>query len=127
MRTITVLTVLVMVVASFVVATEIILIFFVGLFLAVSPEKYRDGVVQLIPKAKRDRASEVLDSTSETLWRWLIGRFGSMLATGVGAFLLLLSLCSSDSSERQSHHRCLLLRKRSCRWCTSRTVWKRIE
>lgn len=69
-----------------------LLIFFVGLFLAVSPGSYRDGIVSLVPKPKRKRFAEVLDSTSETLWRWLIGRFGSMLATGLGAFLLLLAL-----------------------------------
>lgn len=69
-----------------------LLIFFVGLFLSVSPTTYRDGMVRLVPKPKRKRATEVLDSTSNTLWRWLIGRFGSMLATGVGAFLLLLAL-----------------------------------
>ncbi|MCS7470562.1 AI-2E family transporter [Stieleria sp. ICT_E10.1] len=69
-----------------------LLIFFVGLFLAVSPGSYRDGIVCLVPKPKRKRIAEVLDSTSETLWRWLIGRFGSMLATGLGAFLLLLVL-----------------------------------
>lgn len=69
-----------------------LLIFFVGLFLAVSPNTYRDGIVSLVLKPNRDRVSEVLDSTSNTLWRWLIGRFGSMLATGVGAFLLLLVL-----------------------------------
>ncbi len=69
-----------------------LLIFFVGLFLAVSPGSYRDGIVSLVPKPKRSRFAEVLDATSETLWRWLIGRFGSMLATGFGAFLLLLVL-----------------------------------
>ncbi len=69
-----------------------LLIFFVGLFLAVSPGSYRDGIVCLVPAPKRKRIAEVLDSTSETLWRWLIGRFGSMLATGMGAFLLLLVL-----------------------------------
>ncbi|QDV40479.1 hypothetical protein Enr13x_02850 [Stieleria neptunia] len=69
-----------------------LLIFFVGLFLAISPGGYRDGVVHLVPESKRTRVAEVLDTTSETLWRWLIGRFGSMLVTGVGAFLLLLVL-----------------------------------
>nr|WP_161501474.1 AI-2E family transporter [Rhodopirellula sp. SM50] len=69
-----------------------LLIFFVGLFLAVSPGSYRDGIVSLVAKPKRKRIAEVLNSTGETLWRWLIGRFGSMLATGLGAFLLLLVL-----------------------------------
>ena len=66
-----------------------LLIFFVGLFLAVSPKTYRDGIVKLVPIAKRDRATEVLGEVIDTLWRWLIGRFGSMLVTGVGAFIVL--------------------------------------
>ncbi len=65
------------------------LIFFVGLFLALSPGTYRDGVVKLVPPEKRERATEVLNEIGETLWRWLLGRFGSMLATGLGAALLL--------------------------------------
>ncbi|TWU02599.1 AI-2E family transporter [Stieleria varia] len=69
-----------------------VLIFFVGLFLAISPSTYRDGLVCLVPKPRRPRITEVLDRTGVTLWRWLIGRFGSMLATGGGAFLLLLAL-----------------------------------
>lgn len=69
-----------------------LLIFFVGLFLAVSPSTYRDGLVQLVPLPKRARVKQVLNAVGETLWRWLLGRFGSMLATGLGAFLLLLAL-----------------------------------
>jgi predicted PurR-regulated permease PerM len=73
-------------------AVNSVLIFFVGLFLAISPNSYRDGVVRLVPPSRRERITEVLDSSADTLWRWLIGRFGSMLATGGGAFLLLLAL-----------------------------------
>ena len=67
-----------------------LLIFFVGLFIAMSPESYRDGAVSLVSPARRPRATQVLDAIGESLWRWLIGRFGSMLVTGVGASLLLL-------------------------------------
>jgi predicted PurR-regulated permease PerM len=77
---------------TFGLAVNSLLIFFVGLFLAITPNTYRDGVVRLVPTAKRPRVTQVLDSTGDALWRWLIGRFGSMLATGVGAFLLLLVL-----------------------------------
>ncbi|QEG38765.1 AI-2E family transporter [Roseimaritima ulvae] len=69
-----------------------LLIFFVGLFLAISPTTYRDGLVQLVPPPRRARAKQVLNAVGDTLWRWLIGRFGSMLVTGLGAFLLLLAL-----------------------------------
>jgi predicted PurR-regulated permease PerM len=69
-----------------------VLIFFVGLFFAISPNSYRDGLVRLVPPSRRERITEVLNSSADTLWRWLIGRFGSMLATGGGAFVLLLAL-----------------------------------
>lgn len=69
-----------------------VLIFFVGLFLATSPQSYRDGVVVLFPKERRDRVTETMNRMGDSLWNWLVGRFGSMLVTGVGASLILFSL-----------------------------------
>ena len=66
-----------------------LLIFFVGLFLALSPHTYRDGIVKLVGPSKRVRFTDVLDEIGDVLWRWLLGRLGSMLATGLGAALLL--------------------------------------
>ena len=66
-----------------------VLIVFVGLFLAISPDSYRDGVVVLFPPQRRERTREVMNMLGDTLWRWLLGRFGSMLITGVGAATLL--------------------------------------
>lgn len=68
------------------------LIFFVGLFLAVDHKKYRDGVVTLFPTAKRERTREVLNLMGDALWNWLVGRFATMVITGVGAGLLLAIL-----------------------------------
>lgn len=67
-----------------------LLIFFVGLFLAVSPQSYRDGVVLLVHPARRDRIRDLMNQLSDTLWQWLVGRFASMLITGLGAAVLLL-------------------------------------
>jgi len=66
-----------------------LVIFFVGLFLAVAPDKYRDGVARLFPPQRRQRVCELLDGMGDTLWQWLVGRFGSMLVTGVGAGIIL--------------------------------------
>ena len=74
---------------SFGLVVNSMLIFFVGLFLAVSPEIYRDGVVKLVTRSRRSRATEVMNELGDTLWRWLLGRFSSMLVTGVGAAFLL--------------------------------------
>lgn len=69
-----------------------LLIFFVGLFLAISPASYRDGVVRLFGLRKRDRVQEILNRTGDVLWKWLLGRFASMVITGAGAGLLLVIL-----------------------------------
>ncbi len=69
-----------------------VLIFFVVLFLATNPQSYRDGVVTLFPVKSRERSREVLDMMGDSLWKWLVGRFGSMLITGAGAGLLLMLL-----------------------------------
>jgi predicted PurR-regulated permease PerM len=61
-----------------------LVIFFVGLFLAVGPSKSRDGVVVLAAPPYRHETRRVLDKLGHQLWRWLIGRFASMLVTGVG-------------------------------------------
>lgn len=66
-----------------------LLIFFVGLFLASAPETYRNGVLLLIPVRHRQRGGEVLDALGDTIWSWMLGRFGSMFVTGLGAFILL--------------------------------------
>ena len=60
------------------------LIFFVGLFLAVNPDLYRDGFAKLFPIRHRDRLTDVMDQMGGAMFAWLNGRFISMLITGVG-------------------------------------------
>ncbi|MBN70763.1 MAG: hypothetical protein CME32_15970 [Gimesia sp.] len=67
-----------------------VLILFVGLFLATAPGTYRDGVVILFAPERRERIRQLMNQLGDTLWHWLIGRFGSMLVTGLGAWLVLL-------------------------------------
>ncbi|MEZ6152649.1 MAG: AI-2E family transporter [Pirellulaceae bacterium] len=68
------------------------LIFFVGLFLAVSPELYRDGFAKLFPIARRQRVVEVMNAIGDSLFSWLTGRFISMAVTGGGTGLVLFFL-----------------------------------
>ena len=75
--------------STFGVVVNVVLILFVGLFLAVSPQTYRDGVVVLFPPERRDRIQGLMTQLSDTLWHWLLGRFGSMIITGLGAWLVL--------------------------------------
>lgn len=74
----------------------IVFVLFVSLYVAVSPEPYRQGVVRLVPVRHRERARQLLESLARTLRRWLLGRSLSMsavgLATGLGTWALGIPL-----------------------------------
>jgi hypothetical protein len=52
----------------------------IGLFTVAGPEIYRQGVLSLIPRERRQRVGEVLDEMAEALRWWLIAQ---LLATGL--------------------------------------------
>lgn len=56
----------------------VILVFAIGLFLAVSPGTYRTGFLKLLPFRARPRADEVLSALAHSLRWWLIGQLVSM-------------------------------------------------
>jgi predicted PurR-regulated permease PerM len=64
----------------------------VGLYLAVEPSLYTEGVIRLVPIAKRARAHEIVQALGHTLRWWLLGRGVSMLMvrlfTAVGLWLI---------------------------------------
>lgn len=64
-----------------------ILVTFLGLYLAVRPERYREGFLQLITPSKRARIDFVLHRVADTLWYWMLGRLVGMLLIGVGSTL----------------------------------------
>lgn len=78
------------------VVANMVIVLFVGLYLAYEPKIYTGGIVKLTPPASRGRAREVLNHLGETLWRWLLGRLFSMavigVLTGVGLWLLGMPL-----------------------------------
>ncbi|MGJ7917697.1 AI-2E family transporter [Massilia sp. LXY-6] len=71
---------------------NIAIILFVGIYFALSPRRYIDGFIKLVPPRKRERAGQVLDEIGGTLARWLLGTSCSMLiagtATSIGLSLL---------------------------------------
>ncbi len=71
---------------------DLVVVLFVGLFLAVNPQLYREGALRLLPEARRPRGRQVLDDMGHWMGRWLLGRFISMVvigvATGIGLWLL---------------------------------------
>lgn len=71
---------------------DLVIISFVGLYLAVNPALYVNGIVRLVPVDGRPRARELLGELGETLRWWLIGRMIAMgvigLLTAVGLWLI---------------------------------------
>ncbi|MBA4263986.1 MAG: AI-2E family transporter [Comamonadaceae bacterium] len=68
----------------------------VGLFLAINPSLYVNGLVHLFPLSKRPRARDVLEAVGSSLKLWLAAKFAAMLAIGVlttvGLWLLSIEL-----------------------------------
>lgn len=65
------------------VITNFVLILFVGLYLAISPDLYVGGLVSLVPLGRRQRVRDVIQAVGHTLRWWLVGRIFSMTVIGV--------------------------------------------
>lgn len=62
---------------------NVIIIIFVGIYFAASPQLYNNGMIRLVPQSKRGRAREVQQELGHTLASWLLGKAASMLIVGV--------------------------------------------
>lgn len=75
---------------------NLVIIFFTGLYLAVSPAFYRDGLVRLCPVSARERVRDALNQSGESLGAWLLGKLSLMAVVGVltavGLFFLHIPL-----------------------------------
>ncbi|EKV27072.1 hypothetical protein C882_2001 [Caenispirillum salinarum AK4] len=69
-----------------------LIVLFIALYLAATPDVYRKGVVLLFPRERHAQISGALQATGEALWRWMIGQFISMLIIGVLTTALLYAL-----------------------------------
>ncbi len=74
------------------IAGYMVLILFVGLFLAAEPAVYRRGLVRLFPIAMRPRLGAVMCELGESLQRWLVGRAALMLVVAVTTWIGLMAL-----------------------------------
>lgn len=54
-----------------------------GVYLAINPGLYRQGIVLLVPKGRRERAEEIVQAVTSNLWQWLLGQFIMMVMVGV--------------------------------------------
>lgn len=61
----------------------ILIIFFTGIYFAVKPGAYVDGILSLFPNRRREEVGEIFNKIETTLKWWLIGRFIDMAFIGV--------------------------------------------
>lgn len=60
-----------------------VFILFVGLFVAIEPRLYIEGLLQLVPGRRQARTREVLMETGEALRGWLVAKLIAMAVIGV--------------------------------------------
>lgn len=65
----------------------LIVILFLGLYLAINPSQYRGGLVRLFPPAGRQRLDNVLLKVGESLWAWILGRLAAMALIAISSAL----------------------------------------
>ena len=68
-----------------------LIVFVIGLYLAISPVLYTEGAARLVPKGRRKRVGQVLAAMGHALRWWMVGRGASMVVVGIltGVGLLL--------------------------------------
>lgn len=67
--------------------TNLVIVLFVGLYLAAESDLYAHGILRLVPPGRRRRAAEVLGALRHTLQWWLIGKVVVMALVGVVTFV----------------------------------------
>ncbi|HEX2866649.1 MAG TPA: AI-2E family transporter [Ignavibacteriales bacterium] len=69
--------------STFTLISNIVIMFFIGIYLAIDPGLYVDNLIMLFPASKRERARTVLHYCMRALKWWLVGRFSSMAVVGI--------------------------------------------
>lgn len=72
------------------VVTSAVMIFVIGIFIAVEPHLYQRGVAWMLPTDSRDRFFRTAERMGFVLRRLMAGRLIGMAVEGVGTWLLLL-------------------------------------
>lgn len=82
--------------STFGVLGDVYVILFIGIFLAISPQTYKEGVVLLIPKSGQTKGVELINKMGVNLKNWMKGKLFSMLVvcifTAIGLALLGIKL-----------------------------------
>ncbi|MGE0726343.1 MAG: AI-2E family transporter [Alphaproteobacteria bacterium] len=61
---------------------SLVLVLAGGMFLAVDPDRYRDGLLLLVPSRQRDKVDDALADAGRALRLWLIGKLVTMVIVG---------------------------------------------
>ena len=65
--------------STFGVLGDVYVVLFLGIFFTVSPKKYKDGLVKLVPNKGRAEAAALLEKIADNLKKWLKGKLFAML------------------------------------------------
>jgi predicted PurR-regulated permease PerM len=66
-------------------AGGLVVVVFIGIYLAAQPRLYQRGVMHLLSRKLRPRAYEVMDEIGRVLRAWLVGRLITMCVVGIAA------------------------------------------
>ncbi|MBS3850388.1 AI-2E family transporter [Devosia sp. BSSL-BM10] len=71
-----------------------VVIVFLGIFFALAPGRYRDGLLRMVPASAREEARRAMDGTGHTLRGWLVTQMVTMMVVGtlMGGLLLALGV-----------------------------------
>jgi predicted PurR-regulated permease PerM len=62
---------------------NLLVIFAVGIYISIAPDKYKQGLVRLFPLSYRGRAAGIIDESATQLGWWLGARLLTMTAVGI--------------------------------------------
>lgn len=65
--------------------TDLFVVLIIGIYLALQPNLYYDGLLRLFPPARQNRADMIAHEASDAVRRWLTGRAISMSLVGLGS------------------------------------------
>ncbi|RKZ29479.1 hypothetical protein DRQ36_08460 [bacterium] len=61
----------------------IVAVIIIAIYIVLKPNEHREGLLKLLPKSKRDRFKELIDTIVNTIRRWMLGQAASMLIIAV--------------------------------------------
>jgi predicted PurR-regulated permease PerM len=78
--------------STFEMIAGLILILMMSIYIGADPYTYRNGLLHLFPKRKRERIGEVMTATATMLRKWLVTQLIAMLVIGAVSTVALLLL-----------------------------------